>query len=77
MSASRDVQLDAVALIQAHIDQDNEAIETILANCDAQVVASFLAWLVAHMLGGLAEGADPMTLIKGVAELRASVLDGD
>jgi hypothetical protein len=78
VAASRDTQLDAVALIQAHIDRDNTAASVILANCDPLPTANFLAWLVGSMLGGLAEreNMDPVTLLRGVAELRASVLEG-
>jgi hypothetical protein len=78
--ASRDVQLDSVALVQAHLSGDSQAADVVLGNCDLLPTANFLAWLIAGMLRGLAErdNLDPASLIKGVDELRAQVLqDGD
>ena len=78
MAASSDDLLDAIALIQAHLDHDDEAVGAILHSCDLAQTANLLGFLLAGMLHDLAgrDGTDPMSLIHGVDELRASVLRG-
>ena len=76
--ASPDTLLDAIALIEAHLNHDNEAVGAILHSCDLAQTANLCAFLLAGVLHGLAErdGVDPMSLLHGVDELRASVLRG-
>ena len=79
MAASADDMLDSIALVQAHLDHDDEALGALLGGCDLPQVANLLAFLLAGVLHGLAQrdGTSPMSLIHGIDELRASVLGGE
>jgi hypothetical protein len=68
-----DVQLDAIALIQAHLDRDTEGATAILRNADAPAVAHLLAHLLAGVLANLPGAHEPAVLRAGLDEMRAAV----
>jgi hypothetical protein len=54
MAASAETLLDAIALVEAHLNHDGAGVNAILAACDLPQVASVLVFLAAGLLHGAA-----------------------
>jgi hypothetical protein len=48
--SAQDADLDAVALVQAALDHDDEALAVVLAQCDQRAVCGVLAALAAYLV---------------------------
>lgn len=61
-AAHRDAELDAVALVQAALDHDDEALALLLASCDQRAVCATLAALAAWLVSRFGEDNVPVLM---------------
>lgn len=55
MSTRTDIELDAVALAEAALRGDQEALTAIMNSADSRAVATMLAWMLATLAAAMGE----------------------